>query len=596
MLALKTDKGRVEPIVWSALLVFFVILLSSPIFAQDGILREGPDPFNPPVHFDETKKEINLIKKEHDRRLSEISGKIERVKRRIVESEDTDERERLMGLLTSLEDERLKIATNAIQKVADLRVKDAQMKLASLVNESPEEHYTKFINPSRLLASKGLFDVFGAEPEFGGYIRTRFAADLQKDNDFEDLFEAHPKAYVKLKYPIGDKLSFFISAYGKLDYYTGGSTRYDHEVELDEAYLDIFFDKFDIRIGNQIFGWGKTDSINPTDNLNAMYLNNVITGDIGDEIIPTFAVKLDYYMNNTTFELIVVPFFQENRFDLIGSDWAILRHGLFTNIVGGYFPYASLLDDETQKILNKLTLSLYSPIQPTDSPENTQGGLRISSTYKGFDFSLSYIYAFDKFPTLHISDDLIDAIENGTVQGYIAGLSPGEIPGIMELKYNRYHMAGFDFASNIGKYGLRGEAALFFNRYTYTENFEAIKRDYLLYAFGIDRQFKGNFYVNLQLVQKIIFNYDHEILEDEVLSAMTLFTYKKFFNEKLNLEMRVLYNLNDGDVFITPKASYKYTDNLEFTIGMNILEGDDYTIFGYFSNNNQLFFEIKYYF
>ncbi len=596
MLASKIYKGRSRPIFWSALLVFFAFAQTSPIFAQDGILREGTGPFSPAVHFDETRREIDRVKEEHDRRLSEIAGKIERVKNRIVESEDAAERERLMVLLTSLEDERLKVITKAIQQVADLRVKDARKKLTSLVVDPPEEQPTKLIKPSLLLASKGLFDVFGAEPEFGGYIKTRFAADLQKDNDFEDLFEAHPKAYVKLKYPIGNKLSFFISAHGQLDYYTGGSTRYDHDIELDEAYLDIFFDKFDIRIGNQVFGWGKTDSINPTDNLNAIYLNNAITGDIGEEIIPTFAVKFDYYVNNTTLELVVVPFFQENKLDLIGSDWAIFRHGLFTNLVGGYFPYASLLDDETQKLLSRLSLSLFSPIPPTDSPENTQGGLRISSTYKGWDFSLSYIYAYDKYPTLHLSGDLIDAIDNGTVQGYIAGLSPGEIPEIMELKYNRYHMIGLDFASNIGNYGLRGEAALFLDKHTYTEKFEAIKRDYLLYVLGIDRQFKGNFYVNLQLVQKIILNYNHEILEDEVLSAMTLYTYKKFFNEKLNVELRAIYNLNDGDVFITPRASYKYTDNLEFTIGMNIFEGDDYTIFGYFSDNDQVFFEIKYYF
>lgn len=597
------DTGRIGSIVFSILLIFFLTFHPSILTAQDGILRGDGDISSSDPHPKNMRVKIKRIEEEFAKETADITAKIERVKERIVESDDREERERLMSLLTALDDQRLKITKTAAEKIADLRLMEAERRLVESVKtrargeaggETPST--SRLFNPPILLAGGGLLDVFGAKPEFGGYVRTRFTADLQKDNDYEDLFEAHPKAYVKLKYPIGDSLSFFISAYGQLDYYTGGSTRYDHEVELDEAYLDIFFTRFDIRVGNQVFGWGKTDSINPTDNLNSIYLNNAITGDIGEEIIPTFALKFDYYLDNTTFELVVVPFFQENRFDLAGSDWAIFRHGMFTNLVGGYFPYASLLDDESQKVLNRLTLSLFSPIQPTDSPENTQGGARISSTYKGWDFSLSYIYAFDKYPTVHISDELIEAMKDSTVPGYIAGLSLGEIEGIMELKYHRYHMAGFDFAKNIGKYGVRGEAALFFDRYTYTEDFEAIKRNYILYVLGIDRQFKGNFYVNLQLVQKIILDYRHEILEDEVLSAMTLYTYKKFFNEKLNVEARAIYNLNDGDFYVSPKVSYKYTDSLEFTIGMNILEGDDFTIFGYFDDNNQIFFEVKYYF
>ena len=71
---------------------------------------------------------------------------------------------------------------------------------------------------------------------------------------------------------------------------------------------------------------------------------------------------------------------------------------------------------------------------------------------------------------------------------------------------------------------------------------------------------------------------------------------KKFFNDKLIPDVSMSYNITDGDFFITPKVTYKYTDTLEFTFGANIFNGDPYTIFGLFEQNDQFFLEIKYYF
>jgi hypothetical protein len=123
-----------------------------------------------------------------------------------------------------------------------------------------------------------------------------------------------------------------------------------------------------------------------------------------------------------------------------------------------------------------------------------------------------------------------------------------------------------------------------------------IKKDYIEYVIGVDRTFGDNLYVNLQFIQKIILDYKKEIIEDEIQNSATLYAYDKYFNEKLIPEVRLYYNINDGDFYVTPKLTYKYTDTLEFSLGLNILEGDPYTIFGYFTNNDQVFFEVKYYF
>ena len=573
------------------LTVLCLFLASFPalLLGEEVAIFDTPS-FNPIIHDEEIFLKIEEIKEGLASRLSEIDSDIETIRGEIVNSNDSRAREELMGELTSLEDERLTLVATALLEIGDLRVEDAEKNLMEFISSPPP----RYMRPEHLLASEETFDLFGPEVEFGGYLKIRTNVDISIDNEYEDLVEIHPRAFLELKYPINDKLLFFISAHGEFDYLTGGTTRYDYEVALDEAYLDIAFEKFDLRIGNQIITWGRTDAINPTDNINALDLTNAIIGDLDERKLPTFAIKLDYYTGVTIFEAVLIPFFQGNRFDLAGSDWAIFNSGVFSQVGGGFFPYAYLLDDASLMLFESRSLEYYTPDPPTFSPENTQGGVRISSKYRGWDFSLSYLYAFDKIPVVRLSENFTDAIRDNTVLDYLMNISIYDAESFISLDYERYHMVGFDFATTWGKYGFRGEMGIFFDKFTYTTELTARKHNYVHYVIGVDRTFPKDFYVNLQFMQKIIFDYHQEIIEDEIQNSIILYTYKNLMNDELIPEIRMLYNITDGDFFITPKITYKYSGNLEFSLGMNILEGDPLTTFGHYTNNDQVFFEVKY--
>lgn len=594
---------RIGQRIFPVLLLFLFLFLFEPfgLYPQESrledIMKGEMDTFEPSVYHDEIRLEIEGVKEDLDKDLSRLNGEIEDIKFQIIKSDDPADREKLMSILSDLEKKLLSLVSSALEDIGDLRVKDAEMKIAESVESPPPAPSTSSPLSDRiLLASSGAFDLFGPETEIGGYLKARINADISKDNDYEDLFEVHPKAFIKLKHPISDRLSIFVSASASYDYYTGGYTHYNHEIELDEAYLDIFFDKFDLRIGNQIVTWGMTDIVNPTDNINPMDITKFITGEVDENKMPIFAAKLDYYYKNTTAEFVLIPFFEEHRYQLWDTDWAFYRPGILGEYAGGMFPWAGLLDEESMNLISSVSYEVTSPITPDESPENFQGGVRISSKIRGWDFSVSYLNTLDKYPTVYLSEDLRDAIENDTVESYIMGLTPQELSQILRLEYERYHVIGFDFATTYGKYGFRGEMGLFLNRFTYTDELVPIKKDYIEYVIGVDRTFGDNLYVNLQFIQKIILDYKKEIIEDEIQNSATLYAYDKFFNEKLIPEVRLYYNINDGDFYVTPKLTYKYTDTLEFSLGLNILEGDPYTIFGYFTNNDQAFFEVKYYF
>ena len=575
------------------LLLLFCIVFASPSPARGETIEPTADCLNPPIRHEDIRIQVEDVRAGLLAALSSIDEDIERVAAALVLADDPARRRELVDELEGLNRLRSETVAAAVAEIGDLRVRDVERSVEKLA-AAPKPVIIDRMHVSRFQSS--LDDFFAPETEFGGYIKTRFCTDIVWDDDREDLFEMHPKAYVKLRHPVSDNLSFFVSAHGQYDVYTGGRTHYDYEVELDEAYLDVSLGSFDFRIGNQVFAWGRTDTINPTDNLNALNVTNFLTGETEERRLPVFALKVDYYRGNTVFELALVPFYQDHKMALWGSDWALYRPGIVTEYSGGYLPYSELIADEGMEALDRVVRNYSSPNPPSYSLENVQGGVRISSKYKGWDFSISYAYLFDKIPTLYFSDGMYDAIERGDVEGYIATLPIYELTESTYLEHKRLNIIGLDFATTWGAYGIRGEGALFLGGYTYTDVLRPEEKDYLRYVIGVDRIFGENLYVNLQLVQKIIFDYDGDLLEDQVQNMLTLNFNKKYFNDTLIPDVSVSYNINDGDFFISPKVTYKYTDTLEFTLGANIYNGDPYTMFGLFEHNDQFYLEIKYHF
>ena len=577
------------------LIPFFIFspLFQIPALPEDLIKKNNDDPFHPPLMHDSLRFSLARLNEDFTYKLSIIDEEIKKLSNSIVSETKRDDRDALMSELLSLENKRAELIITTLNAIGDLRLIDMEKTLTELVVAPPKNVAER---PRVLLASASPLDLFSPEAEFGGYLKLRLSGDLYRDNDYEDIFESHLNAFVKMKYPVSDRLSFFISARGEYDYMTGGSSHYDYEVSLEEAYLDIMFGLVDIRIGNQIITWGRTDVVNPTDNINALDLTKLITGETDERKISTFAIKIDYYIKNTSLDLVVIPFFQEYKYDPSGSDWALFKPGNFGTYAGSYLPFANYLDESSLDLLYPMQGLYASPAIPQYSPKNVQGGGRISSKFGGWDFSVSYLNVFDKYPTATLSEGLRNAVISSTLSDYLLGLDPDEYTEQISLDYLRYHVIGFDFATTWGSYGFRGEMGLFLNRATYTSDLKTTDNDYIQYVLGIDRIFGDNLYINVQFIEKIILDYRKEFIEDEIQNSLTLYAYDKFLDDRLIPEVRVFYNVNGGDFLITPKITYKYTDTLEFSLGFTILEGDPDTVFGYYSNNDQVFFDIKYYF
>jgi hypothetical protein len=83
--------------------------------------------------------------------------------------------------------------------------------------------------------------------------------------------------------------------------------------------------------------------------------------------------------------------------------------------------------------------------------------------------------------------------------------------------------------------------------------------------------------------------------DDEYRHLLTLRLTQLMMNQNLNIGLFAFYSPSDEDFYLRPRLSYKFTDNLNGTIGANIFDGNKrHTFFGQLDRNDNLYTRIRY--
>ena len=314
------------------------------------------------------------------------------------------------------------------------------------------------------------------------------------------------------------------------------------EFDLREAYIDIYLDYMDFRIGQQQIIWGKADGAFITDVVSPKNLTEFILPEFEEIRMGVTAVKADLYIGNSTLEFIWVPLFTPNKMPDATSIW---------NPAGIDF---SGSDDA-------IAFNL------------TNGELfgRFSLFTSFMDFEIMGGYMWDDEPTI-IPDP------------------PNTQP---LLDHKRLGVVGGSFSSAIGPFILRGEGAFYTGKYFQADApGSPIEKNYINYLAGIDFRL-SDWYLSTQFIQKIILDYDATLIEDQITNTMTYVISKEFLRNTLRFEIFAYVEFNNPNALLRPKISYELTDGLELSIGSNLFIGDEGT-FGQFYNNNSLFTKLKF--
>jgi hypothetical protein len=368
--------------------------------------------------------------------------------------------------------------------------------------------------------------------------------------------QAHPGAgmlWAKSTRRVSRRFSFLVEGWAALS----GPTESDGTGELREAFVVLRFGPLDIRAGRQIVAWGRADGINPTDNLTAEDLT-VLAPDDDDRRLGTTAVKASYYVGGVSVTGLWLPEFRGNRFPLPPA------------------PGFTFVHDAHE--------------WPGD-----QWALRLEQTGRAVDWSLSYFRGRDVTPDV--------------------GPQPGEaLPGrgpTIVLSHNHLNVLGADMAVNLGRFGLRAEAA-----YTNTE--DGARRDpftknpFLFAVAGADRTFREYLNLNVQYVFRLV-REDRTIPADlsptdAVLAALqgrlnsqtktkqhgaSFRVSYKWLRETLEGECAAAGFLGPHGLVLRPKVTYAVTDRWKVLVGAELYRGESTSVFGMLRPNSTGYLEAR---
>ncbi len=383
-----------------------------------------------------------------------------------------------------------------------------------------------------------------------GYVRNYDGVLLNDDMDFSIVQNTLDLNFSMQTSKVGFKVNPYIYQY------SDKTTVFD----VREAYLDLFFNSFDLRIGKQQIIWGKADGVFITDIISPKDLTEFLLRDFEEIRMGVTAVKFDYYIGDNTFELVWVPVFSATKFPEQGSIWAVTPQ----------FPIQPQFDFSRKDI--------------KPSIKNSEIFAKYSVFSSAIDFEIMGGYTWDADPVIHT----LKQIDPFTHQL----LSLTAIP-----EHHRLTVAGGSFSTTLGPVVIRGEGAYYWGKYFQSEDpmlkEGVVEKDYLNYLLGADFTIKGIKF-STQFIQQYILDYDNFIVNNEVNNLMTFLARKDLLSgDTLHLELFSYFGLTDEDGLIRPKISYDITDGVNILLGANIFFGDK-GMFGRFNKNDMVYVKIKY--
>ncbi len=363
-------------------------------------------------------------------------------------------------------------------------------------------------------------------------------------------------------YILGDeRLQLEVTRYGsvggllaKVDlYYDALNQRAN--IDIREAYVDLNVGNFDIRTGRQIITWGVGDLV---------FINDVFPKDwiaflSGRPLeylkIGSDAFNVNYYGNYFSVQVIAIPFYQPD----------ILPKG---DRLTAYNPFPSAAGQ-----IERL---------PEISLGNTQFAARLYRNLGNFDLSLyGYRGFYPSPPGIYFNQSTnVTTTFYPRLNVYGASLQGAFMNGVLGLEGGYYDSRDDADGTNPG-----------------------IENSQVRFLVSYQRTFSENFTIGLQYFGEQIQKYSQYIKSlpkgfpqrKEFRHTLGLRLTRLLNYQTLRLSFFTLYSPNDKDYYINPEIRYELGDGVWASAGSVIMGGKkNYTFFGQFEKNDNLYLVLRY--
>ncbi len=325
--------------------------------------------------------------------------------------------------------------------------------------------------------------------------------------------------------------------------------------ELRELNLTFSpFDFMDLKIGRQTLTWGTGDLLF----INDLFPKDWVSFFIGrdDEYLkaPSDAIKVSLFSDFVNLDFVYMPLFNPSNY--IDGTRLSYWNPLLGRIAGRDFIFA---DDERNRVFR-----------------DSEFSMRLSRTIGSAEMALYGYYGFWKTPEGFLPEAMrLYAPRLGVYGASIRSPLWGGIANFEMGYYDSIEDRGGDdpFVRN--------------SEFRFLAGFEK----------ELAREFTGAFQYYVEIMEDYS-EYEKSMgdgpKKDEFRHVLTLRLTKLLMNQNLTLSFFTYYSPSDNDAYMRLKAKYKITDAWAAEIGSNLFWGeDDYTFFGQFNNNTNVYASVR---
>lgn len=353
------------------------------------------------------------------------------------------------------------------------------------------------------------------------------------------------------------KLSGRFAADGAPDlesqYYPGAVRRDQRtDVSIREAYLDVPVGDWEFRLGRQHVVWGEMVGFFFADVVSARDMREFLLPEFESLRIPQWAVRAEYFGEETHFELLWVPFASYDRIGKPGADFYPYPH-----IAAGTHVHED---------------------RPANDLRNGNWGLRVSRLMAGWDLSGFYYNSLNVEPTLYTRFD------------------PLTLTPAYALRQDRIRQLGATFSKDLGQFVLKGETVYTRGRRFNTTDPGAAyglkASDTLDYAIGVDIPFDSVWRFNVQYFAREHYDRARGMLVDRAERGVT-FQVVREFGSDFEFELLAASSLNREDYMLRPKLTWKFAPEWRAIMGYDHFEGRSTGLFGRFDAADRAYVEVR---
>jgi len=341
---------------------------------------------------------------------------------------------------------------------------------------------------------------------------------------------------------------------GKFDLYHDGVDE-RAGIDLREAYVDLHLDRFELRVGRQIITWGTGDLI---------FINDVFPKDwiaflSGRPLeylkFGSDAINLTAYPEIFSAQLVIIPFYQP---DIVPRGERLVAFNPFPSARGRIENRVENSIDNTQ-----LAFRLFRYVGNYDVSMFAYKGFFPSPPGVSFDVSTNVVTVF--YPRLNI---------------YGASIQGSALDGVLSLEF--------------GYYDSRDDAS---------GSDPSIENSQIRFLTGYQRSVGENFTLGLQYYGENISQYLEYTRSlpsgfpqrRELRHTLSVRLTQHLRYQTVRLSLFSFYSPNDADYYLNPEVLYEFGDGIGIRVGGTIMGGEkEYTFFGQFEKNDNVYFVLRY--